>query len=777
MFQHQEQTDSGGAASASSKKTTSTGAGRRVLRAVPTSPIQSQAAYIPMPDREDVDGERTKSIFSTRGTRREKMDVDVDHVEQAQGQAQAGMKVISAEEGADLLSAANPRLTLFYLALQTFTIGAPLYGFISSLGKLDLAPRVHPTDVVPSYTVTTFLIMLRTSQIAAFPVSYLVDVMGGRIGSLCASALVALGAFSLSYSVASAAEGPWALDPDPGLRPLFVLAAVCFGLSACFQIVSVMLSLRTLFSFAFSQFAVTLLNGCFDSSAIMFTLVGTVSLAVSHELGEAEGVDGEELHLTNANAFSAGLVIYGCVALAHFFGAKWLYPRSAGAGADEHESCAEDPKLREKSKINTATSLLTRASRTIAEWSPRLMMPHGDHSGASEISTTGPPTPEELLASGFLSTKSPTPSSLATPLLSGKISSFSSSELRDEGEETGHLQQDIILSVPHEVDSEKQSHNMNFGCPPPGGGLQLETTPWRTWVTLRPGKKDVTLSFWKTLLDRDYLLSILWFAVQFQNFTNYLTQMPDIFAPQVLNVSGYFYPVSIITACILGTAFNYVQNPSLVVCTTTASGLLFQTMVYWLVCDVAASAGAVVEGAAGVVPPQGPNPGMTSTLADGVGDQSGVGLHPSAPEISHGPHQQLPPRPPTTPAPPTTPVEETSQNVKNLPLQFAVLLFLPFFRSGLFSTMWIYWPWVWQGSSHIGAMYGFATFFSFLFSSFLIAFVLLPRHGPDGTEAVAMNEQWMQIYATVSILYSVYAVATHEYRTRVGGGSRELCSS
>eukprot|EP00392_Amoebophrya_sp_AT5.2_P011731 g11816.t1 len=725
MFQHQEQTDSGGAASASSKKTTSTGAGRRVLRAVPTSPIQSQAAYIPMPDREDVDGERTKSIFSTRGTRREKMDVDVDHVEQAQGQAQAGMKVISAEEGADLLSAANPRLTLFYLALQTFTIGAP------SLGKLDLAPRVHPTDVVPSYTVTTFLIMLRTSQIAAFPVSYLVDVMGGRIGSLCASALVALGAFSLSYSVASAAEGPWALDPDPGLRPLFVLAAVCFGLSACFQIVSVMLSLRTLFSFAFSQFAVTLLNGCFDSSAIMFTLVGTVSLAVSHELGEAEGVDGEELHLTNANAFSAGLVIYGCVALAHFFGAKWLYPRSAGAGADEHESCAEDPKLREKSKINTATSLLTRASRTIAEWSPRLMMPHGDHSGASEISTTGPPTPEELLASGFLSTKSPTPSSLATPLLSGKISSFSSSELRDEGEETGHLQQDIILSVPHEVDSEKQSHNMNFGCPPPGGGLQLETTPWRTWVTLRPGKKDVTLSFWKTLLDRDYLLSILWFAVQFQNFTNYLTQMPDIFAPQVLNVSGYFYPVSIITACILGTAFNYVQNPSLVVCTTTASGLLFQTMVYWLVCDVAASAGAVVEGAAGVVPPQGPNPGMTSTLADGVGDQSG----------------------------------------------FAVLLFLPFFRSGLFSTMWIYWPWVWQGSSHIGAMYGFATFFSFLFSSFLIAFVLLPRHGPDGTEAVAMNEQWMQIYATVSILYSVYAVATHEYRTRVGGGSRELCSS
>ncbi|CAD7942169.1 unnamed protein product [Amoebophrya sp. A120] len=764
----------------------------------------------------------------------------------------------------------SARFVLAYLALQTFTIGAPLYGFLSAIGKLDLPPRAENADV-PTYAATVFLTMLRTSQLAAFPVSYLIDLVGARLGTMFASTLFVLGAVFLGIAVRLAAS-EWQADPDPGQRPFFLLGSACFGLSACFQIVSVMMTLRTVFKHVMSEFSITLLNGCYDSSAIMFTIVGVCSTAagrtgffailadtgVDHAADSTSGnktsddhggapagvaeqhhqpplgavisattrgperhlvLSGDEQGFYAAESFGVGLWVYALFGVAHLLFTAWLYP-SEMSSTQQGGSLKTRLHAAGDHAMDLATPLLVEDSTMSGSYERQLPLRRApreeerDEVNVKMVGHDGEPGQEQrrpvmIAASGGSlisaeSRRSSSSSSASTRTghgefvdnMSGSLSGCSARTNSDEpgsccsstfstpgparaiskiapdkvaaastfGHDFMNMAQDdedndMIISK-----NEGVSTSLSAPQPDPEDPSLLLTTrtinavvrqkeqlpeeeqdylplesghPMRSWVSL-PGKKDVSRSFVEVMVDRDYVLSILWFAVQFQNFTNYLTQMPDILSPPVLNLSGWFYPCSVFTAFLLGTLFNYLHNPSYVVCITTCLGVLFQLLVYTLCCSATTSRSTPPAIAEAATRTSAPTSASEASLRETPDDSPNYGVAPGTADL-HG---------------------------------FSVLLLLPFFRSGLFTTMWIFWPSLWKDSTHIGAMYGFASLFAFAFSSFLIAFVLMSRHtiAEDGTKtyspekAASMNWQWFRIYASVSIFYSIYAVVTHRYR-------------
>ncbi len=92
-------------------------------------------------------------------------------------------------------------LILSYVFLQTFLTGAPLYGWISAMQKLKLAPlgsnlgasgESEPGSWVV-YTFLLFEVSMRSSQILSFPLCFLSDVVGPRTGAVLAEAFLAAG--------------------------------------------------------------------------------------------------------------------------------------------------------------------------------------------------------------------------------------------------------------------------------------------------------------------------------------------------------------------------------------------------------------------------------------------------------------------------------------------------------------------------------------------------------------------------------------------------------
>ncbi|CAD7943770.1 unnamed protein product [Amoebophrya sp. A25] len=612
----------------------------------------------------------------------------------------------------EILSSDDKRknaIVLSYLAFQTISIGAPQYGFISALGKLSLPPTEADAaaSAIPTYTETAFLIMLRSSQLGAFPVATLVDRVGGKIGTLIATLLFAIGGISLAVAVHSAGL-LWADSPDPGMQMHLVVAGVSYGLAATFQIVSVMLTLRTVFPAVSSDFSVTLMNGCYDSSSFMFTLVGLLStlggevaasassststtsveqdtggtsdhIRPTHAAGDTFP-DGTSnlLKQEHADRFALALVAYAAFGLLHFVFVFFFYP-------DRLVPSTSDATAEEDAAVVVKET--TRMKTPDVHVHPHMEVP------TIKITTTASPDRQHCKEVHPLLP----PVDLSIPLLGGDISKAAS---------------DFFYSAPPMAERAGEEDvaldEIRLHCKEDLDGVNVQPSP----TTSNPkadSHSHTRSSFWRMLRRPRYLFSILWFAAQFQNFTGYLTQMPDILDPYTLELSGWLYPVSLLTALLMGTIFNKLQNPGYVVAIATVLGIAFQLTVLAL---------------------SSPDPPATSTRTT---TETTLGGALSQSLISFIRERQV-----------------------------GILFLLPLYRSGLFSAMWIYWPVAFPTECHhLGSMYGFASLFAFLFSSFLIAFVLpSTSDSASGDYDPALGEYanllWVALYGTISVSYTLY---------------------
>lgn len=142
---------------------------------------------------------------------------------------------------------------LVYLLAQTFTAGAPLYGWISCAGWLQF----KHLDINATWEA-----MLVTSQVASLPASFFADRFGAKVAGLSGMGMLALGCILLGVGFMQESNF------------LCVAGCVPIGLAAPMQIVSVQLALRTLFPQLVSNLNITLINGNYDASAIMFAFWG-----------------------------------------------------------------------------------------------------------------------------------------------------------------------------------------------------------------------------------------------------------------------------------------------------------------------------------------------------------------------------------------------------------------------------------------------------------------------------------------------------------------------
>ncbi len=283
------------------------------------------------------------------------------------------------------------------------------------------------------------------------------------------------------------------------------VVGICLAIAAPLQIVSTQNSLFTIFARQRTNITVSLVNGCYDSSAIMFTLVGCALLP-----SKTNSSDGST---HRSQVYSYPLVAYAVFALLQIPVILWLYPTQAEM-EDEQQRAQRAQRIEPQEHDSTGDDVVC-----------------SDDIGCSEDQTLVAECVQDV---GYDAVES------GTPVMDGT-----------EDTKPEEIADDSFCS---------------------------------------PGRKSQEMSLFWSLVDRDYLFAMLWFACQFFTFTYFAQNCTDYYADSVNEYVGFTYPFSLVTALIIGTIFAHVPEPNYVIFITTVVGTVFQTL------TVLISGGIGIEG-------------------------------------------------------------------------------------------------------------------------------------------------------------------------------------
>lgn len=449
----------------------------------------------------------------------------------------------------------SPTARLRYLTLQTLFFGAPLFG---------LTPALQKTDAIPDIEIGArlFSSTLATIQLSGLPCAIVADRVGARWGLALALLLSGLGHLCLGYFVL---RGPDILARDTNNTLFFpaaasfadclaILGAVGFlGVSAPLQIIAANIALQGELLPKISDTTVAVINGSYDASGIVYTLLGLPLIFSFEELKQTAN--------SRADYFGGAVMVYGLFGLANAVLTSWWFAggdqNAAENGLEQERRPQAGVAQEEDAKEGGRTSprdrdpaiFFSSAERRDEEGNSR----NGGEEEAplAEVEDEAAPPPAGVLRQRSGSPKEIASSPLETifpPASSGTRTTTSTSNLPPRTTEMN----------PHE-DTDTTS-------------LLEKVTAWIRQILPH-------------LLRADYILLCLWFGFLFYTFSSFLGGPRSGFFrwnahPATEQFLSLMYPFSLLSGLLIGRLFDRFRDKRSILVIASFLGFVFQLQVW-----------------------------------------------------------------------------------------------------------------------------------------------------------------------------------------------------